>query len=64
MRVEQAILATDRQVAFGEVQVAYLAGSTGGGAEADPAGVGEQVQYAFVLAVGLDPAAGVAQVEE
>jgi hypothetical protein len=34
------------------------------GAEADPTGVGEQVQHTFVFAVVLDPAARVAQVEE
>ncbi|CAI8993122.1 hypothetical protein EMIT0P43_90029 [Pseudomonas jessenii] len=64
LRVELPVLPTDRQVAFGEVQVAHLACATGGGTEADTTGVGKQVEHAFVLAVILDPAAGVAQVEE
>ncbi|MCY1540665.1 hypothetical protein D9M68_763180 [compost metagenome] len=62
--VERAILATDRQVAFGKIQVDYFTGVARCGAEADTAGVGEQVEHAFAGAVCLDPAAGVAQVEK
>src|SRR5450830_949478 len=64
LRIEQAVLPADRQVALGEVQVADLPGTAGRGAEADAAGVGEEVQYALAGAVLADPGAGVAQVEE
>src|SRR5471032_2390343 len=62
--VEQTVFATDRQVALGEVQVAHLTRATGRRAQADAAGVGEQVEHALAGAVRLDPAAGVAQVQE
>ncbi|MNN03878.1 hypothetical protein D3C81_1165870 [compost metagenome] len=64
LRVERAVLLAHGQVAFGKVQVAHLAGTTRCGAEADAAGIGEQVQHAFAGTVLLDPATGVAQVEE
>ncbi|RMM48237.1 hypothetical protein ALQ78_05776 [Pseudomonas syringae pv. aptata] len=64
LRIERAILATHRQIAFGEVQIAHFTRATGRSTEADAAGVGEQIQHAFPGAVPLDPAAGVAQVEK
>ena len=62
--IEHAVLAPHRQVALGEVQVAHLTRATRRSAEAHATGVGEQVEHAFASAVFLDPATGVAQVEE
>ncbi|MNE21245.1 hypothetical protein D3C80_1143960 [compost metagenome] len=62
--VEAGVLAADCQIALGEVEVGDRAGPAGCGAKTDAAGVGEQVEHRLAGAMALDPATGVAQVEE
>ncbi|MCY1355556.1 hypothetical protein D9M68_550540 [compost metagenome] len=63
-RVQRAVLAADRQVALGEIQVPHLASAARRRTESDAAGVGEEVEHRLAGTVGLHPATGVAQVEE
>ncbi|MNT53354.1 hypothetical protein D3C72_1904390 [compost metagenome] len=62
--VEGIVFLAHRQVAVGEIQIAHFTGAARRGAEADTAGIGKQVEYAFTGAVLLDPTAGVAQIEK
>ena len=62
--IERGVLAADCQVAFGEVQVDHFTGTARRRAQANTAGIGEQVEYGFACAVGLEPAACIAQVEK
>src|SRR3990167_6296711 len=64
LRIELTILATDRQVALGKIQIDDFTGSSSGRAQTYATGVGEQVKHRLTGAVRFDPAAGVAQVKK